>query len=438
MSARRALQLGDALTALVVVGLFALHATRHDYAITSDYRLVWTLAYLGMLLLATYAAGLPGATGRRGPVLSAILASGGAAIAISLCQLLVGSALLPRFVVFASAAIVGVLWGYLGTRVERTRGPDARVDRVLYVGRSDEGERLERDLLTEAERQATVVMCATTDDMHPLGSADEPLVDAAVDCDATVLVLGNGARDDRGIVRQASVLHEAGVRVRSVTDFYDEWLGKLPVPDLQRMSLMFDISEIHEPGYPRVKRVLDVMVAFFGVIAFALAVPFVWTINLVANRGPLFYRQPRVGRSGRVFDIVKFRTMQNGESTEWTAEDDERVTRFGRVLRRTHLDELPQFVNILRGDLSIVGPRPEQPQYVAQLGECLPFYRLRHLVRPGLTGWAQVKYGYAGSSEDALEKLQYDFYYLQHQSLLLDLRVIARTTRATLGAGNGR
>jgi lipopolysaccharide/colanic/teichoic acid biosynthesis glycosyltransferase len=123
----------------------------------------------------------------------------------------------------------------------------------------------------------------------------------------------------------------------------------------------------------------------------------------------------------------------------WTTEDDPRITRFGGLMRRSHLDELPQVINILRGDLSIVGPRPEQPRYVAELTRKLPFYDVRHLVRPGLTGWAQVKYGYAGDERDALEKLQYEFWYLRHQALLLDLRIIGRTVRSVLGrSGAGR
>jgi lipopolysaccharide/colanic/teichoic acid biosynthesis glycosyltransferase len=127
-----------------------------------------------------------------------------------------------------------------------------------------------------------------------------------------------------------------------------------------------------------------------------------------------------------------------GAST-WTSRNDPRVTRFGSLLRRTHLDELPQAVNVLRGDLSIVGPRPEQPRYVAELVEKLPFYDMRHLVRPGVTGWAQVKYGYAGDERDALEKLQYEFWYLRYQSLALDARIVGRTIRSVLGGeGSGR
>jgi lipopolysaccharide/colanic/teichoic acid biosynthesis glycosyltransferase len=124
-------------------------------------------------------------------------------------------------------------------------------------------------------------------------------------------------------------------------------------------------------------------------------------------------------------------------NNEWTTEDDPRITPFGRILRRFHIDEIPQVLNIIKGDLSIVGPRPEQPQYVEELVAKLPFYSLRHLVRPGLTGWAQVKYGYAGSERDALEKLQYEFFYLRHQSLSMDTRVIVRTLRSVL-RGQGR
>ena len=156
--------------------------------------------------------------------------------------------------------------------------------------------------------------------------------------------------------------------------------------------------------------------------------------DAVANRGPLLYRQPRVGRDGAVFPILKFRTMRAGGRTkEPTAEDDPRVTPFGRVLRRSHVDELPQVLNILRGELSVVGPRPEQPHLVAELSAKLPFYRLRHLVRPGLTGWAQVKYRYAGTDVEALEKLQYEFFYLRRQSLALDARIVGRTVRSVMG-----
>jgi lipopolysaccharide/colanic/teichoic acid biosynthesis glycosyltransferase len=250
-----------------------------------------------------------------------------------------------------------------------------------------------------------------------------------------VLVLGHEAQADPAVVSQASALHEAGVRVRTLCSFYEHWLGKLPLSDLERMSLMFDIREVHHSRYGRLKRLLDITAALPGCVLLVLVVPFVVVGNAIANRGPLFYAQPRVGVHGREFSILKFRTMRSADgvlANEWTSEDDPRITRFGGLLRRTHLDELPQVWNIVRGDLSIVGPRPEQPQYVAELRQKLPYYSLRHLVRPGLTGWAQVKYGYAGNERDALEKLQYEFFYLGHQSLTFDVRVMGRTIRSVL------
>jgi lipopolysaccharide/colanic/teichoic acid biosynthesis glycosyltransferase len=179
-------------------------------------------------------------------------------------------------------------------------------------------------------------------------------------------------------------------------------------------------------------------VGALAVLVLVVLVPLVWLGNLVANRGPLFFHQARTGKGGQPFDMLKLRTMRPGSSDgSWTAERDPRITPLGRVLRVTHVDELPQAVNIFRGDLSVVGPRPEQPRYVTELNEKLPFYDLRHLVRPGLTGWAQVKYGYGSDDADALEKVQYDFYYLRHQNLKMDLRIVGRTMRSVL-RGRGR
>jgi lipopolysaccharide/colanic/teichoic acid biosynthesis glycosyltransferase len=263
-----------------------------------------------------------------------------------------------------------------------------------------------------------------------------PLVQATEAEQCSVVVLSRHASELEHIIDQAALLHRRGIRIRTLTGFYVEWLGKLPIGELERSSMLFDIGEIHGRRYARIKRLADIAAGAIGMVALLIAVPFVLGANLVANRGPMFFRQPRVGRDGHVFTMWKFRTM-HGDTTgnEWTGTDDPRITSFGRVLRRSHLDELPQAINILRGDLSLVGPRPEQPHYVEQLTDKIPFYDIRHLVRPGLTGWAQVKFGYAGDERDALEKLQYDFFYLQRQTLGLDVRIVARTLRDITGGG---
>jgi lipopolysaccharide/colanic/teichoic acid biosynthesis glycosyltransferase len=424
-----------------VLGLSKLHAVRHHYDFTGSFRFGWAIAYVVLLWVAAYALGIPDLGRRRTLWLSAGAAAGGGALAVSVIQLFVGDALLPRFVVFG-AAIVLVPWYVICTMV--ASGGELREearDRVVVVGGHDDGETIRLELADGAEHPALVVGALTLDDARGDGNGAEPLVDRSIADDATVLVLTRAAQDDPQIVDQAAALHEAGLRVRSLAAFYEEWLGKLPIAELERLSLMFDIRELHRERYARVKRLLDIALGTLGLVAFVLTLPIVLVGNLVGNRGKVFYRQPRVGRDGQRFSILKYRTMRaapDGAPNEWTCEEDPRITPFGRLLRRTHLDELPQVLNILRGDLSVVGPRPEQPQYVEELTEKIPFYDLRHLVRPGLTGWAQVKFGYAGDERDALEKLQYDFFYLRHQGLGLDARICARTLRELFVGGGGR
>lgn len=441
---RAARPLFVALVAAVVVGLSKVHAAwvapvEYDY--TGSFRFGWSMAYIAVLSVVAYALGLPDLPrSRRGALATSAAAAGLSAVAVSALQLATGDALLPRFVVFGSALAVlplGVAANALA------RGGSSRAeqrDRVLLVGSADERAVLEDELQRVAQRPASLVA-----DLAP-GAAGAPgaraLVDEAERSKATVVVLARAAQADDHVVAQAAALHERGVRVRTLSLFYEEWLGKIPVSELERVSLFFDIGELHRARYGRTKRVFDIALGVAGLVPLAVAVPVVALANLVGNRGPLLYRQERVGRFGTTFSMFKFRTMRPHDGTgptDWTAADDPRITRFGRVLRLSHLDELPQVVNILRGDLSVVGPRPEQPRYVEELNEKLPFYGLRHLVRPGLTGWAQVVYGYAGDETDALEKLQYEFFYLRHQDLRFDLRIVGRTLRSVVGhQGKGR
>ena len=421
-----------------VAGLSTAHAASatpaYDYV--DSFRFAWSLAYIGLLCAAAYGLGLPDlARGRRAAVVAGVGAAGGGALGISVLQLLAGAALLPRAVVFG-AAVVLVPWFVLCAALAR----DGRVraegrDRVLVVAGRGEAMVLDDELDQAPERPAVVVARLTVDEARAAGERSTPLLAAARSCGASVVVLDRHAQADETIVAQAGALHAAGVRVRTLSLFYEQWLGKLPVGELERVSLMFDIGELHRARYGRVKRLLDVGLAALGALVLVAAVPLVVVGNLVGNRGPLFFRQARVGKGGQHFQILKFRTMAptSAPAGTWTAESDQRITPFGSVLRRIHLDELPQVWNILRGELAVVGPRPEQPRYVAELVDKLPFYDLRHLVRPGLTGWAQVKFGYAASPADALEKLQYEFFYLRRQGLALDLRVMGRTVRSVLG-----
>lgn len=427
----------------VVLGLGQYHGeTVGNYDFTTSSRFSWAFTYIGLLCVAAYGFGLPDVprTMRsRLPISIAAAATG--ALGISIVQLFVGDALLPRFVVFGSAALL-VPWYYAtSTLAGAGRWAAEQRDRVLVVGPPELSTEIDIEVGASPERPASVVAHLQEEAAADVSSRSRPLLEAVARSGATVLVLSGPAQQDERIVDQAAILHESGVRVRTQSLFYEEWLGKLPVADLGRVALFFDIGEIHRNRFSRFKRIFDAAAGLVGVVVLAIVIPFILVGNMVANRGRLFYRQERVGRNGQVFTIHKFRTMRDDVEmpSDWTAEDDPRVTPFGGFLRATHLDELPQMWNILAGDLSLVGPRPEQPRYVADLVEKLPFYDLRHIVRPGLTGWAQVKYGYAGDERDALEKLQYDFHYLRRQSLSFDLRIVARTIRSILGGqGSGR
>ena len=341
--------------------------------------------------------------------------------------------LLPRLVVFGAAVVLVPWFVFSATlaRHARTRAEDR--ERLVFVGRRDEGELLRDELAGGPERAAQLVTVLSCAEARSTGDRP-PLITAADDAGATLLVLDREAQGDEHIVAQAALLHERGLRVRTVSLFYEQWLGKFRSGSWKRVSLMFDIGEIHRGGYSRLKRLIDVGVAILALPVLLISMPLVAMANLLGNRGSLLFRQQHVGKSGKVFTMWKFRTMVDlpGGDTYWTADDDPRITPVGRALRSTHLDELPQLINVLRGDLSIVGPRPEQPPYVEELVGKIPFYDLRHLVRPGMTGWRQVKFGYAGSEAEALEGLQFDFFYLRRQSLTFDLRIIGRTLRSVV------
>ena len=436
--------LGGAAAVLALSKVHAAYIADPAYDFTGGPRLWWALSYICLMGLATYAVGLPDQPRTMWRALWLSLVAGlGAALGVSVIQLVVGDALLPRFVVFGAVLLNVPIQVAANLMARDGKSRDGNRDRILLVSDPTERERLIDDLRMEVERTATLVGAMSRREAIPTPDDRKPVATVAAEVGATVVVLDRMAQADERVITQAAALHERGVRIRTLEGFYAEWLGKLPVSELERASLFFDISEVHNSGFARFKRLMDLAIAVPGTLLLALVTPFVILGDLIANRGPLLYRQTRVGRNRKEFTILKFRTMRTDgggvPAGSWTERDDPRITPFGRLLRSTHMDELPQVINILKGDLSVVGPRPEQPRYVDELNDKLPFYSMRHLVRPGLTGWAQVKYGYAGDERDALEKLQYEFFYLEHQDASFDLRIMLRTFRSLLGGpGSGR
>jgi exopolysaccharide biosynthesis polyprenyl glycosylphosphotransferase len=224
---------------------------------------------------------------------------------------------------------------------------------------------------------------------------------------------------------------ERGISVTPMHRVVEMLTGQVPVEHAGRnLSVVLPLDRTPPVVFDALKRMTDIALALVGVIGMLAIIPVAIVGVWVEARGPIFYRQRRVGQGGREFELIKFRTMVTGaepEGPRWAALHDPRVTRVGRLLRRLHLDELPQALNILSGEMSVIGPRPERPDFVAELERVIPFYRIRLSVRPGVTGWAQVNYEYGDSAEDALVKLRYDLYYIKYRSVALDLSILART-----------
>ena len=265
--------------------------------------------------------------------------------------------------------------------------------------------------------------------------SEQRLCDIVANRDVDQVVLGVRDELSRDMFRAVVNCHDAGVGVRSLADLYEEVTGRLLLDQLGHTWLMaLPMRGETSRLYRLFKRSTDVAAACLALIVLGVVLVPVGIATALTDRGPIFHRQVRIGKYGRSFSLLKLRTMRNDAAgaAVWTDPHDPRITPVGRVLRRLHVDELPQAWSILKGDMSLVGPRPEQPHYVDALRREIDFYNTRLTVRPGLTGWAQVNYGYGSGVEGARVKLSYDLYYIKRQSPSLDLLVLGRTLSAVL------
>ena len=226
--------------------------------------------------------------------------------------------------------------------------------------------------------------------------------------------------------------------VRSGGEKIEDLLGRIPLELAQQDPFLARVEQqpVIQGGYAIAKRALDILVSFVLGLIVLPTLPLIALAIKLDSPGPIFYSQDRVGLGGRIFRIYKFRTMRQDAERDgavWASEHDPRVTRVGRFMRLTRIDELPQLWNVFRGDMTLVGPRPERPEFTTELAAALPGYNLRHVVKPGLTGWAQVSYRYTSSIRDTRTKLEYDLYYIKHASLGLDLTILWRTVGVVLG-----
>jgi exopolysaccharide biosynthesis polyprenyl glycosylphosphotransferase len=234
------------------------------------------------------------------------------------------------------------------------------------------------------------------------------------------------------LYRKLLHLLESGNTIREYTQVYEDKTQRIPIQHINRdfyKFLPFNRNNSNQLYLVHV-RIMDTLISIVGVLIGFLLIPLIALGNLIGNRGKLFFIQERIGKNGEIFHIFKFRTMIKNtviEGDAFSSSGDARITSFGKFLRKTRIDEIPQFVNILKGQMSVIGPRPDVPWFVKEISDLTPFYGTRHVIKPGITGWAQVNYSYGESMEESLIKLQYDLYYIKHRSIFLDLKITIKT-----------
>lgn len=236
----------------------------------------------------------------------------------------------------------------------------------------------------------------------------------------------------------AKLLYEMVMNGKTVIEFYrfyESTTGKIPVPLIGESWFLENVIELDKRKFEQIKRFVDVVLAVLFFIPFAIIAPFVALAIKLTSRGNVFYKQKRLGKNGKIFEIIKFRSMAKDaekDGAKWAEKGDKRVTAVGKFLRKTRLDELPQVLSVINGDLSFVGPRPERPEFVGELSQKIPHYSMRGIVKPGLSGWAQINFPYGSSVEDSMQKLQYDLYYIKNRSLVLEAIIILKTIMTVL------
>jgi exopolysaccharide biosynthesis polyprenyl glycosylphosphotransferase len=371
------------------------------------------------------------------PMMGKVVRLGGPALGFGILIALRALEALPEVDVVTAlwlSAVSTAVWALSGRLLRRALFGH-RVVRVAVIGSARASDSLRRELQLAGLHSYDVVgRIALPDQPHEpdgevrmLGTLNR--LGPAVERHRVDLLLMSTSAPRMAVFDEMtrSCLHTQ-VRLRELSSFYEETFGHVPVAEINAAWFQYILHPRYRAEETIGNRCLDIVVA---TLAGVFALPLLGVLALLIKRdgGPVFFRQERIGEGGRPFTIFKLRTMTSGASSEWSSAADHRVTPIGRLLRRTHLDELPQVLNVLRGEMSIVGPRPEQPSFVDQLEQVIPFYQRRHLIKPGLTGWAQVRCGYAGSEVGSAWKVCHDLYYLKNRSVWMNLVILGETLR---------
>jgi sugar transferase (PEP-CTERM system associated) len=373
-------------------------------------------------------------------------ALGAAAVVLAVLYYWVPALIVGRGIFMIASVLVVTLvvgWRLAFEWVFSRVGP---FERLLIIGTSSAAVDLARELFDRRQELGVELVGFIDSDPARVGApvinpgvvgtlSDIPRIVRERRVDRVVVSLAD-SRGKLSMDELLSIKLHQGVAFHHLASVYERYTGKIAVENLRPSYLIFSEGFRRTWLLGTAKRSVDIAIATIGLLLAAPAMLLVAIAIRLSSPGPVLYHQDRVGKDGRVFRIHKFRSMcvdaEARTGPAWATSDDPRVTRVGRFLRRSRLDELPQLWNVLRGDMSFVGPRPERPEFVSELTERIPFYGQRHVVRPGLTGWAQVRHEYGSTVEDALEKLQYELFYIKHMSLGFDLFIVLETIKTVL------
>jgi exopolysaccharide biosynthesis polyprenyl glycosylphosphotransferase len=427
--------------ALVGVTVLVLVASWRSGSVSAADTIAFGALFGGAYLGSESARWLPGPLSRAlFPLVPALLGLG----VIGVVQGLADWIVIDKVVVFAGL-FAGLFAAWVATslagELRRLSPLGQRPARVVVIGSRRAAEALHRELELSGARGYVIVgyvPAAANEtagpggeirELGPLNSLNGIVRQQRIDL---LLMTSDASRLTVFDEVARSCLH-LPVRFCELASFHEDLFGHVPVTEINTAWFQYIIHPRYSPQTSLSKRLVDVTLGGLAVIAWLPALV-LFGLIIKLDGGPALFRQVRIGEQGRPFVLYKLRTMKPsvGEAAQWADENDPRITRIGRFLRRTHIDELAQFLNVLRGDMSLVGPRPEQPEFVERLEATLPFYQRRHLIKPGISGWAQVRCGYAGSETGSLWKLSHDLYYLKHRRMALDLAIMWESVVETL------
>ena len=363
-----------------------------------------------------------------GPGIAAAVGTATGAVITSALSFAIPLHLPERKLVELTLAIFVLSWAWEGL-VHRSL---AGCRRVVVIGAEECVAKVAADVDADDDAPFEVVALIDDEQLDEIGTQIEMHR-------PDIVVLGSSELRPDAFERLLDIAG-VGFKLVGVSEFYEHAFGRVPVATL-RPTWFMNVLHLYNRPYSRfAKRGFDLVVGTLGLVAVSWLLPVLWVVvRMTAGTGHVIFKQTRLGEGGKRFTIYKFRTMRvdaEAAGAVWASQDDPRITRPGKFMRRTRLDELPQLINVLKGDMSIVGPRPERPEFLEQLQGAVPFWSRRHLVKPGITGWAQVRHGYTADAEGTADKLSYDLWYLRHRSLVIDLTICVKTF-TTLVTGSG-